>query len=49
MKISSNYDDFANLPQGAQFTITISYNRPIEGTSLDLIRTINALLIVLTK
>ncbi|GAA5860788.1 hypothetical protein JCM5353_002710, partial [Sporobolomyces roseus] len=31
MKISSNYDDFANLPQGAQFTITISYSRPIEA------------------
>ncbi|GAA5905950.1 beta-N-acetylhexosaminidase [Sporobolomyces salmoneus] len=32
MKISSNSDDFVNLPQGvSRFVITISYNRPIEA------------------
>ncbi|GAA5958945.1 hypothetical protein JCM3765_000780 [Sporobolomyces pararoseus] len=32
MRISSNSDDFVNLPQGVnQFTVTISYNRPIEA------------------
>ncbi|GAA6016817.1 hypothetical protein JCM11491_001816 [Sporobolomyces phaffii] len=31
LRISSNYDDFANVPRGAHFTITIAYNRPIEA------------------
>ncbi|GAA6062888.1 hypothetical protein JCM10212_002110 [Sporobolomyces blumeae] len=31
MRVSSEFDDFASLPDGAQFNITISYHRPIEA------------------
>ncbi|CEQ43103.1 SPOSA6832_04994, partial [Sporobolomyces salmonicolor] len=31
MQISSNYEDFTDVPENAQFRVIISYNRPIEA------------------
>ncbi|GAA5961938.1 hypothetical protein JCM21900_001154 [Sporobolomyces salmonicolor] len=31
MQISSNYEDFTDVPENAQFRVTISYNRPTEA------------------